>query len=668
MSRKLRFGSIREDQANLVSLPIRTNRFLENSSTLLVGLLSIWIQGCEFISSRYFGEADTIAELIDADVTQNKMVDVKGRDRVGDGGGGRFLYDTGSSHRTNLGTVFAPRSHSGRWIRQYDGPINIRWFGAKGDGTTDDSLAIQDTLDLAVTKQQTVYIPAVTRQNSYHCAKTLLVRFTAPGSYLRIHGDGPQSYLFFKGADVDGILIDSTFAAGSRQKTSISFEDFAIGGDASTRDGLVFESTHRSVIKNFWVCGFGRYGANYRGSFLNAWIGGGVSLNIGSPGNAKQAIPRAGIVLGLGTDDTGSNANGFYNIAIEGIYQGILSIIDVTNTKPIQITAQEHGYVTGDIVAIQGVVGNTAANGAWKITVLNAHSFTLDGSTGNDAYVAGGVAIRGVGLYIGGTSYGNTCVSGTIENNAVGVYLDTDSATTVFANSDVSSNATDLRDYGSLTSYQNSVPGGNTHIGGRLAVSSSDLSTFFPRLNGTQIAFTRSQGAAVFGVTDSTAHSADLRYKVQGPAGNHRFVVNATSNLMGGAEAMTISQINGRPTLFAQNDFAVGGRVSFGAPIRQRLSASDRIVPGATRIKIEGFGGAVTLNSVPTIDPGEDGQLIFLQGSNDSNVVTLLDERLLSGSKLRLGTPHRSLSANVFLVLMYDRTSGFWIETTHINN
>ena len=62
--------------------------------------------------------------------------------------------------------------------------------------------------------------------------------------------------------------------------------------------------------------------------------------------------------------------------------------------SPIQITAANHGYKTGQKITIVGVGGITAANGTWTVTVLDPNTFTLNGSTGSGTYTSGGVAIN----------------------------------------------------------------------------------------------------------------------------------------------------------------------------------------------------------------------------------------------------------------------------------
>lgn len=66
------------------------------------------------------------------------------------------------------------------------------------------------------------------------------------------------------------------------------------------------------------------------------------------------------------------------------------TITGATNASPIVITSAAHGLMTGQRVMIKDVVGNTAANETWKITVISSSTFSLDGSTGNASYTSGG--------------------------------------------------------------------------------------------------------------------------------------------------------------------------------------------------------------------------------------------------------------------------------------
>jgi len=73
---------------------------------------------------------------------------------------------------------------------------------------------------------------------------------------------------------------------------------------------------------------------------------------------------------------------------------GSAAITGATNATPIVITATAHGYANGDAVFISGVLGNTAANGAWIIAAVTTNTFELIGSAGNGAYTSGGTASR----------------------------------------------------------------------------------------------------------------------------------------------------------------------------------------------------------------------------------------------------------------------------------
>lgn len=69
---------------------------------------------------------------------------------IGDGGHGAFRWDAASTAADDNGVTIAVTGvATGRWIRQLNGFVTPEMFGAVGDGTTEDTAALQSSLDTA---------------------------------------------------------------------------------------------------------------------------------------------------------------------------------------------------------------------------------------------------------------------------------------------------------------------------------------------------------------------------------------------------------------------------------------------------------------------------------------------------------------------------------------
>ena len=106
-------------------------------------------------------EAVSVTYLVGIDPITNPYVTLLGYHAPYDGGSGDFFWDNISTLAQDYGTVFISTYSSitsGRWRRVYSGPLNVRWFGATGDGITDDTLAIQRAIS-ALDLKGTLFFP-----------------------------------------------------------------------------------------------------------------------------------------------------------------------------------------------------------------------------------------------------------------------------------------------------------------------------------------------------------------------------------------------------------------------------------------------------------------------------------------------------------------------------
>ena len=134
------------------------------------------------------------------------------------------------------------------WVRRDRMPINVKDYGAQGDGTTDDTAAIQAAFDASVpTGGQTVFFPAGT----YKTTGTLNSRPS-----LRIVGSGPSSVIRYTGSAY-ALLFGSGSLDVDDPWTGMSIEDLRVTGTATaTGGGIKVRGATRWSITNVRVDGF----------------------------------------------------------------------------------------------------------------------------------------------------------------------------------------------------------------------------------------------------------------------------------------------------------------------------------------------------------------------------------------------------------------------------
>lgn len=200
----------------------------------LLAFLLVFVVGVAQAQQAGVREVENIAalQLQVQDVSRTRFV--KGYLNAGDGASSLFVF-TNTALATNLGTRIQVIGKTYSWERVHDGLINIRWFGARGDGVTDDTATIQDAIDYCAANNFTVVIPSGT----FSVASSVNLRDNS-----KIIGTSTTSILFG-----NATIITVSIAS----KTNVLLRDFQIAGSSATQ--LKINTSQNVRVENVSVSG-----------------------------------------------------------------------------------------------------------------------------------------------------------------------------------------------------------------------------------------------------------------------------------------------------------------------------------------------------------------------------------------------------------------------------
>ncbi len=189
---------------------------LQNVLNILINEINAWLRTMEASSTLF--PSRFIASMLDIPASVLAF-QTGGYATRGDGGGALYIPASGS-------TTGGFQSFNGAWWQLGDQALNVKMFGALGDGATDDTAAINSAIVAAVAMPSDLFISPGT----YKITSALSVA----GS-LTLFGAGRRvSVIHLSSTTLNAIEVSVTGGTAGSDWARVLFHNFGVTGDASS--------------------------------------------------------------------------------------------------------------------------------------------------------------------------------------------------------------------------------------------------------------------------------------------------------------------------------------------------------------------------------------------------------------------------------------------------
>lgn len=200
-----------------------------------------------FFLSKNNRVVDSIAALRALTKTTYTRAFVTGYYAAGDGGGAPYWYDpTDTTSADNGGTIIVA-SDGGRWKLANIDVITVKQFGAKGDGTTDDTAAIQNTINAFPSGNCRIRFP----KGVYKVTSAI----TVANGRTHLEGDGIFATQILFVPTANGVCFQFTAGASVLYQTSLRDMTFYSNDSTYSKVAIDLVDTSQFVLDNVSISG-----------------------------------------------------------------------------------------------------------------------------------------------------------------------------------------------------------------------------------------------------------------------------------------------------------------------------------------------------------------------------------------------------------------------------